>query len=183
MRGIYNSVTDIRRKVFAAIAKMAYDDNTDYAKRIEEIPYEILPGAKAKYRNSIFLERAIIGERLRLGMGLPVREMSEYGALSDGIEESTIAKKYYDDPLINIVKFACNACPEKKVFVTNHPQQRDYFSFYEYSYQLEVEKQNQLIPKQKDLLEGLKETYCWYSLNKGSVVRKDYISFIDSNFK
>ena len=117
MRGIYNSVTDIRRKVFAAIAKMAYDDNTDYAKRIEEIPYEILPGTKAKYRNSIFLERAIIGERLRLGMGLPVREMSEYGALSDGIEESTIAKKYYDDPLINIVKFACNACPEKKKYL------------------------------------------------------------------
>lgn len=71
----------------------------------------------------------------------------------------------------------------EKVFVTNHPQQRDYFSFYEYSYQLEVEKQNQLIPKQKDLLEGLKESYCWYSMNKGSVVRKDYISFIDSNFK
>ena len=39
--------------------------------------------------------------------------------VSDGIEESTIAKKYYDDPLINIIKFACNACPEKKVFVTN----------------------------------------------------------------
>ena len=76
MRGIYNSVTDIRRKVFAAIARMAYEDETDYAKRIEEIPYEILPGTKAKYRNSIFLERAIIGERLRLGMGLPLREMS-----------------------------------------------------------------------------------------------------------
>lgn len=55
MRGIYNSVTDIRRKVFAAIARMAYEDETDYAKRIEEIPYEILPGTKAKYRNSIFL--------------------------------------------------------------------------------------------------------------------------------
>lgn len=119
MRGIYNSVTDIRRKVFAEIARMAYGDNIDYAKKIEEIPYEILPGTKAKYRNSIFLERAIIGERLRLGMGLPVREMSEYGALSDGIEESVIATKYYDDPLINIVKFACNACPEKKVFVSN----------------------------------------------------------------
>lgn len=122
MRGIYNSVTDIRRKVFAAIARMAYEDETDYAKRIEEIPYEILPGTKAKYRNSIFLERAIIGERLRLGMGLPLREMSEFGALSDGIEESTIAEKYYDDPLINIIKFACNACPEKEVIVTNQCQ-------------------------------------------------------------
>ena len=119
MRGIYNSVTDLRRQVFTAIASMAYDDNTDYSKRMEEIPYEILPGTKAKYRDSIFLEGAIIGERLRLGMGLPVRDITEYTNISDGIEESTIAKKYYDDPLINIIKFACNACPEKKVFVTN----------------------------------------------------------------
>ena len=78
MRGIYNSVTDLRRQVFTAIASMAYDDNTDYSKRMEEIPYEILPGTKAKYRDSIFLERAIIGERLRLGMGLPVRDITEY---------------------------------------------------------------------------------------------------------
>ena len=119
MRGIYNSVTDLRRQVFTAIASMAYDDNTDYSKRMEEIPYEILPGTKAKYRESIFLELAIVGERLRLGMGLPVRDITEYTNVSDGIEESTIAKKYYDDPLINIIKFACNACPEKKVFVTN----------------------------------------------------------------
>ena len=42
MRGIYNSVTDLRRQVFTAIASMAYDDNTDYSKRMEEIPYEIL---------------------------------------------------------------------------------------------------------------------------------------------
>lgn len=119
MRGVYNSVTDIRRKVFSAIAGMAYDENADYAKRIEEIPYEILPGTKAKYRNSIFLERAIIGERLRLGMGLPVRDGAEFGAISDGIQESTIAEKYYDDPLVNIIKFACNACPEKKVMVSN----------------------------------------------------------------
>lgn len=119
MRGIYNSVTDIRRKVFTAIAEMAYSDDTDYARRIEEIPYEILPGTDAKYRNSIFLERAIVGERLRLGMGLPIRNMGEFSALSDGIEESTIAEKYYDDPLVNIIQFACNACPEKKIMVTN----------------------------------------------------------------
>lgn len=119
MRGIYNSVTDIRRKVFTEIAKMAYDENTDYAKRMEEIPYEILPGTKAKYRNNIFLERAIIGERLRLGMGLPIRDMSEFGTISEGVEESAVAHKYYDDPLVNIIKFACNECPEKTMLVTN----------------------------------------------------------------
>ena len=39
--------------------------------------------------------------------------------MSDGIEESAIAEKYYDDPLVNVIKFACNACPEKTVVVTD----------------------------------------------------------------
>ena len=121
MRGIYNSVTDIRRKVFTEIARLAYEGG-DYAKKIEELPYKILPGHKASYRNSIFLERAIIGERLRLGIGLPLRSMEEQSTLSDGIKESAIAEKYYDDPLINIIKFACNACPEKKIVVTDSCQ-------------------------------------------------------------
>lgn len=119
MRGVYNSVTDIRRQVFAAIAKMAYDDNVNYKERMEAIPYEIIQGKSAKYRDSVFLERAIIGERLRLGMGMPVRDITHAGAISDGIEESVVAEKYYDQPLVNIISFACNACPEKKVFVTN----------------------------------------------------------------
>lgn len=119
MRGVYNSVTDIRRKVFAAIAEMAYEEDVNYTERLESIPYEIIEGKQAKYRDSIFLERAIIGERLRLGMGLPVRDITTAGAISDGVEESIIAEKFYDQPLINIISFACHACPEKKVMVTD----------------------------------------------------------------
>ena len=70
MRGIYSSVTDIRRKVFTAVARLAYEGG-DYS-RMEELPYKIVPGEVAKYRESIFLERAIVGERLRLAMGLPL---------------------------------------------------------------------------------------------------------------
>lgn len=118
MRGIYSSVTDIRRKVFTEIARLAYEGG-DYATKIEQLPYKILPGERATYRDSIFLERAIVGERLRLGIGLPLRRMDEHAPLSDGIEESAIAEKYYDDPLINIIKFACNACPDNQVVVTD----------------------------------------------------------------
>ena len=54
MRGIYNSVTDLRRQVFTVHRfNRRTIDNTDYSKRMEEIPYEILPGTKAKYRDSI----------------------------------------------------------------------------------------------------------------------------------
>ena len=118
MRGIYNSVTDIRRKVFTEIARLAYEGG-DYAGNIEKLPFKIIPGERATYRDSIFLERAIVGERLRLGIGLPLRKMDEHSSLSDGIEESAIAEKYYDDPLVNVIKFACNACPEKTVVVTD----------------------------------------------------------------
>ena len=115
MRGIYSSVTDIRRKVFTEVARLAYEGG-DYS-RIEELPYKIIPGEEASYRDSIFLERAIVGERLRLAIGLPLRPVAEHARLSEGIEESAIAEKYYDPPLVNIIKFACNACPEKLVRV------------------------------------------------------------------
>ena len=118
MRGIHTIITDVRRNVFTEVAKMAYEGG-DYAKRIEQLPFEILPGEQATHRESIFLERAIVGERLRLAIGLPVRDASESAPVSDGIKESVIAEKYYTPPLINIIKFACHACAEKKVEVTN----------------------------------------------------------------
>ena len=40
MRGIYNSVTDIRRKVFTEIARLAYEGG-DYATEIEKLPFNI----------------------------------------------------------------------------------------------------------------------------------------------
>lgn len=117
MRGIYSSVTDIRRKVFTEVARLAYEGG-DYS-RIEELPYKIVPGEIAKYRDSIFLERAIVGERLRLAIGLPLRPMDEHAPLSMGIDASAVAEKYYDPPLVNIIKFACNSCPEKHYHVTD----------------------------------------------------------------
>ena len=117
MRGIYSSVTDIRRKVFTEVARLAYEEG-DYAEKIAELPYKIVPGSKAVYRESIFLERAIVEERLRLAIGLPLRPIEEHKSVADGIEESAIAEKYYDPPLVNIIKFACNGCAEKRVMVT-----------------------------------------------------------------
>lgn len=117
IRGIYSSVTDIRRKVFTEVARMAYEGG-DYS-RIEELPYTIIPGEKASYRGSIFLERAIVSERIRLAMGLNLRPLDQHAPLSYGVEESAIPEKYYEPPLINIIKFACNSCPEKRFLVTD----------------------------------------------------------------
>ena len=118
MRGIYSSVTDIRRKVFTEVARLAYEEEGDYSS-VEELPYKIVPGEVGKYRDSIFLERAIVGERIRLAMGLPLRPVQEHAPVSEGVNESAVAEKYYDPPLVNIISFACNACPERSYRVTD----------------------------------------------------------------
>ncbi len=117
MRGIYTNITEIRRKIFTEVARLAYEGG-DYS-RIEELPYQIIPGEVASYRDSVFLERAIVGERLRLAIGLPLRKMTEHAPISQGINESAVAEKYYEPPLINIIKFACHACPDREVRVTD----------------------------------------------------------------
>lgn len=114
---IYSSVTDLRRKVFCAVAKMAYE-NSD-SSRLAELPYEIVPGEVSTHRTSVFLERAIVSERLRLAIGLPLRPLDERVPVDEKLEDSAISEKYYEPPLINIIKFACNACPEKLVKVSN----------------------------------------------------------------
>ena len=117
MRGVHTFVNDIRRSVFTEIARLAYEGG-DYS-RIASLPFKIIPGEVAAHRENIFLERAIVAERLRLAIGLPLRPVSEHAPVSEGIIESAIASKYYDPPLVNIISFACNACPTKQVRVTD----------------------------------------------------------------
>ena len=118
MRGVHTFINDIRRQVFTEVARMAFEGG-NYAKTIRELPYKIIPGEVAKYRQNILVERAVVSERIRLAIGLPLRDVSEYEPTDAYLEESVVAEKYYDPPLINIISFACNACPTKRVQVTN----------------------------------------------------------------
>ena len=116
MRGLYSSKTEIRHKIFTEIARMAYEGQSP--EMLEELPYKIVPGEIATYRDSIFLERAVVGERLRVAMGMSLRKVTEHAPISKGVEASVIEEKYYEPPLINVIKFACNTCPEKRVMIT-----------------------------------------------------------------
>lgn len=118
MRGIYTPVTKIRRRVFAEIAKLAYESD-DFSK-MDEIPYEIIPGEVPTYRESVFKERAIVGERLRLAIGLDLRKPDEHSVLSKGVAEAAVSEKVFKTPLVNVVGFACNACEENSYMVTNN---------------------------------------------------------------
>ena len=120
MRGIPSLITDIRKKVFTEVARMAYDGG-DYTKA-EDLPYIIVPGDRPLHRESVFLERAIAGERVRLAMGLGVRPIQTRSLMTDGMDAAAVAEAYYEPPLVNIIPYACHACPTNQYRVTESCQ-------------------------------------------------------------
>ena len=119
MRGIYTSINDIRKRVFAEVARLSYNYKDGDLSEMELIPYRIIPGEVSTYRESVFLERAIVEERMRMAMGLNLRKASEHAPVSLGAEECVKPEKYYEPPLIDVIKFACHACPDNMVTVTD----------------------------------------------------------------
>ena len=119
MRGIYTSVNDIRKMVYAEVARLSYNYKEGDLSEMELIPYRIIPGEVSTYRESVFLERAIVKERMRLAMGLNLRSASEHAPVSTGAEECVKPEKYYEPPLIDVIKFACHTCPDNVVTVTD----------------------------------------------------------------
>lgn len=73
--------------------------------------------------------------------------------------------------------------PLSTVHIYEHENWRDYFSFYDYEYALDVTRQKALLEKTKDLEEGLRESFAWYVKHTEEVLRKNYIEFIDEHFQ
>ena len=120
MRGIPSLITDIRKKVFTEVARMAYAGG-DYS-HAEDLPYIIVPGDQPLHRESVFLERAIAGERVRLAMGLSIRPIQTRTLMTEGMDHAAVAEQYYEPPLINIIPYACHACPTNQFRVTESCQ-------------------------------------------------------------
>ncbi len=111
-------VTDLRRKIFTAVAKVAYDSENP-ASDLEEIPFIITPDEVPRYRESIYRERQIASERVRLAMGLSLRPANKPVHITSGVSKSTIAEKYYEPPLMQVIPSACDACPDNEFVVSD----------------------------------------------------------------
>lgn len=118
MKESYVDIKNIRLKVFSEIAKLAYENQP--LETLPDIVFNVLPGEIANYRDSIFRERAIVGERLRLTLGLNNRGADHAGKLTEGIQDINVRHNIYSAPLVSVITFACEACPTKSFEVTGH---------------------------------------------------------------
>ena len=119
MRGVHSIIDDARRNVFTEVARLAYTGDYD---SVDSIPYRIIPGEIARHRNDVFLERAVVAARVKLALGMDLRPGAPREPLSQRIRDAATDQKYFEEPLVNIITFACNACPEKQVRVTDSCQ-------------------------------------------------------------
>ena len=120
-RGLLTPLKLLRRQVFVEMARVAFEtDKKDLKDAIEAVPYKITPGDRPLYRESIWRERAICSERVRLSMGLSLRPEDVPVHITSGLSESDIADKYYEPPLMQVIPSACAACSPNKYKVTDN---------------------------------------------------------------
>jgi len=120
MRGVHSVVDEDRRNVFKEVARLAYE-NEDFSK-VDMIPYTIVPGDVAQSRQDVFLERAVVSARVRLALGMNLDQGAMRAPLSAQIDAAATDQKFFEEPLVNIIPFACNACPEKHIRITDSCQ-------------------------------------------------------------
>lgn len=119
MRNYDTPVREIRHQVYTEVAKAGFESSDEsLIHDIESIPYNIV-SETAQYRESIYRERAVASERVRLAMGLSLRPESKAVHLTDGLAASNINEKYYEPPLMQVIPPACAACPPNKYIVSN----------------------------------------------------------------
>lgn len=92
----------IKHEVMYQVAKAAYEGTLK--ERIEEIPYEMIPGPQANFRCCIYKEREIIRQRVRLAQG-----------------KSPSANKDNKN-IVQVINSACEGCPITRFTVTDNCQ-------------------------------------------------------------
>ncbi len=99
------SVQKIRYEVLREVSYLAFNDQLDDG--LDEVPYKIISGSKARFRCCIYKEREIVRERVRLACGL-----LPYGAKGN--------RK--DGQIVYVIEEACEGCPISRFQVTENCQ-------------------------------------------------------------
>jgi [FeFe] hydrogenase (group B1/B3) len=123
-RGLYTDVVDIRRKVFAHVAKTILNYSDAGLSKIKEetakIPFKIINREDPVYRCCVYKERAIVAERVRLALGLPLWEGGLSGPVYIGIEKVLKPERIPELFLVKVIAEACEKCPTRAYEVTNN---------------------------------------------------------------
>jgi len=120
MRGTYTPVTDLRRRLLMEITRFILDKKEP--SEIDALPFNIIEMGHPLYRCCSYRELSIIKQRIRLAFGLSLIEERDNIPVSRGIEKAFTSMKVIENPLVHVIRAACEKCPEDEVIVTDKCQ-------------------------------------------------------------
>jgi [FeFe] hydrogenase (group B1/B3) len=112
-----NQNIHIKKEVMACLIEAFFSD--DFAEHTRLIPYDLRPtGAEVPYRCCIYMERAIIKNRLIADLGFPIEDDDERTSLTTYAQNALLRDKI-DDKILTVVRSACKKCTPNSIYVTD----------------------------------------------------------------
>jgi len=116
MSNALSEVTKIKRLLYTRLARLAWQDQL--VAGIEDVPDQILAENQISYRCCEHKERAILRERIRLVLGIPVKEVSRHATLSQ-MAELALQPSFRRPATVEMISVACDRCPIDRYVVTD----------------------------------------------------------------
>lgn len=144
------------------------------------------------YREAFVFECAEAGRPFYLPrdgeMRLQFFHVRDLCRMIDNIMEKKLSEHIYNvgnDKIVTVREWvsACYRVLGKEpefINVYKDIDQRQYFSFYDYEYILDVRRQADVLTGLVDLENGLRESYDWYKDHRDEVRKKPFFDFIDA---
>ncbi len=117
MNKTLSEVTKIKRQLYTAIARLAWQDQL--IEQIDNVPDDILANNEINYRCCEHKERAILREKTRVILGLPAAQVSKHASLRS-MAELVETRPFSKIPCaVEMMTVACDRCPIDRYVVTD----------------------------------------------------------------
>lgn len=116
---VFNEAMKLRRQTLVKIAKLHL--NEELIKELPKLNKTLLPGPNPIYRASIYHEREVLKQRIKIYLGLDYDKTKDFELyeIAQSLKEVSLDFFSSGDKFIQVIKEACDACPSGKYYATD----------------------------------------------------------------
>lgn len=117
---VFNEAMKLRRQTLIKLAKLQIDNSLK--SELPKLNKTMLPGPNPTYRASLYHEREVLKQRIKLYLGLDYEKTKEFELfeIAERVEEFLGNDEYSaENRFVQVIKEACDACPSGKYYATD----------------------------------------------------------------
>ncbi len=118
---VFNEIMKLKRQTLIEMSRLL--EKNELKKSLFLLPKKLLPGPEGTYRNSVYHEREVLKQRIKLFLGLDYEKSKnlELFQISEHLDEILEGKSELLDKekKIHIIKEGCDSCPSGRYYITD----------------------------------------------------------------